>query len=122
MAGIDTLTQLVPPPAAPFETADRRAWVAAETSLGLTLPPDLFELSATYGSGQFRGSNDHTYRLANPCSKWFRRHVKTWQATYAELKANGVHAPFPAGLHPADPGLLCIGHGDGPIALFLSFR
>jgi hypothetical protein len=82
----------------------------------------LFELSATYGSGWFREGNDHKYRIANPCSKWFRRHVKTWQPTYAELKANGVHAPFPGDMHPADPGLLCVGHGDGRIALFLSFR
>jgi hypothetical protein len=122
MADIDALTQLVPPPPAPFEGADVQLWGAAEKGVGLTLPPDLFELSATYGSGQFRGSKDHSYRIANPCSKWFRRHVKTWQATYAELKANRVHAPFPSDLHPADPGLLCIGHGDGRIALFLSFR
>jgi hypothetical protein len=92
------------------------------TVLRLTLPPDLFELSATYGSGEFRGGSDHTYRVANPCSKWFRRYVKTWQATYTELKASRVHDPFPGDLHPADPGLLCIGHGDSPIALFLSFR
>src|SRR5687768_4661805 len=106
MAEIDALTQMVPPPATPFEAADRRLWAAAEKRLGLSLPLDLFELSATYGSGQFRGSNDHNYRLANPCSKWFHRQVKTWQATYAELKANRVHAPFPGDLHPADPGLL----------------
>jgi Ankyrin repeats (many copies) len=122
VAEIDALTEIAPPPESPFEAADRRRWADVEKSLGLTLPRDLFEFSDTYGSGEFRGGSDHCYRVANPCSKWFRRHVKTWQATYAELKANGVHAPFPSEMYPADPGLLCIGHGDSPIALFLSLR
>jgi hypothetical protein len=88
----------------------------------LSLPRDLFELSATYGSGWIRGSEGRAYRIENPCSKWFPRHVKTWQTTCAELKSNGVYAPFPGDLYPADPGLLCIGFGESPIALFLSFR
>jgi hypothetical protein len=122
MAGIDSLRQLVPPPAAPFEAPDKN-WEAVEAKLGVTLPRDLFELIATYGSGWFRGSDGHAwYRIENPCSKGFLSQVKAWQATYADLKANGVYAPFPSDLYPADPGLLCIGFGESPIALFLSFR
>src|SRR6266516_3597355 len=122
MAALDTLLRLVPAPAALSEVADEQGWASVEKALGVTLPQDIFDLAATYGSGWFRGSVGHTYRIENPYSRRFPRQVKAWQAVYADLRANGVYSPFPGDLYPADPGLLCVGFGESPIALFISLR
>jgi hypothetical protein len=51
MKALENLHRILTPPPKPVDTGSPAAWVAAESALGISYPPDFKEYVATYGSG-----------------------------------------------------------------------
>jgi Ankyrin repeats (many copies) len=121
MASIEDLIRLVPPPRAVLDPCNESTWAAAESALGVSLPRSLFDLAAAYGDGEFRCGNRYL-RISNPGSKWYRRTMRTMQRMYADNRAASGPKHYPHDFFPANPGLLFVGTGDTPLALFFGVR
>jgi hypothetical protein len=53
---LETLVELVPPPRLPVNAGSSSAWEEVCREIGMNLPTELYDLSSTYGSGQFVSS------------------------------------------------------------------
>ena len=59
------LSEMVPPPAEPFEVGNLENFAKVEAELGLALPADYKQVILTYGSGQWQGF----WYILNPFTK-----------------------------------------------------
>jgi hypothetical protein len=113
---IEELLHAVPPPDQPLDVGTGSHWREVETSLGLRLPTDLYELCVRYGSGWF--GNIHVH---NPFTEDYRVAIEQVLDIFRVLKQDLGGDAVPYRLFPERPGLFPAGSEDnGGVIFFLT--
>jgi len=110
---IHELIRVVAPPATPIAPGGEQELQAAISKCGLRLPADLFDIAATYGSGEFYNGAIEVY---NPFTDRYKARVEGELDRLREGLQRG--AEFPYGVHPVSPGLFPWGADDNDNAMF----